>query len=24
MPLEDTVSDYIRNYLIPNKHLGDT
>lgn len=23
MPLEDTVSDYIRNYLIPKKHLGD-
>ena len=23
MPLEDAVSDYIRNYLIPNRHLGD-
>lgn len=23
MPLEDAVSDYIRNYLAPGKHLGD-
>lgn len=23
IPLEDAVSDYIRNYLIPNRHLGD-
>jgi len=23
IPLEDAVSDYVLNYLIPNKHLGD-
>ena len=23
MPLEDAVSDYVRNYLVPGRHLGD-
>jgi ADP-L-glycero-D-manno-heptose 6-epimerase len=23
MPLEEAVADYVRNYMIPGKHLGD-